>query len=82
VTSLARRGFLRGAIGATIGLGSRRAHAQAEKLLTIAYEDAGRPIAADFVGLSYESAVLAAADYFAPNNASVLGLIRTLGQTA
>jgi len=79
VTSLARRGFLRGAIGATIGLGSRRAHAQAEKLLTIAYEDAGRPIAADFVGLSYESAVLAAADYFAPNNASVLGLIRTLG---
>jgi hypothetical protein len=79
VTALARRGFLRGAVGAAIGLGSRRALAQADRVLTIAYEDAGQPIAADFVGLSYESAILAAADYFAPDNASVLGLIRTLG---
>jgi hypothetical protein len=79
VRPLARRRFLRGAIGAAIGLASRRARAQAQTSLTVAYADAGRPIAADFVGLSYESAILAAADYFAPDNASVFGLIRTLG---
>jgi len=45
----------------------------------VAYEDAGRQIASDFIGLSYESAILVAADYFTPDNRSVLGLIRSLG---
>ena len=35
----------------------------------------------DFIGLSYESAILAGADYFTPNNASTLGLIRSLGES-
>jgi hypothetical protein len=37
-------------------------------------------IPSDFVGLSYESAILAPGNYFAPDNASVLGLISLLGQ--
>jgi hypothetical protein len=34
----------------------------------------------DFIGLSYESAILAGGDYFAPTNSSALGLIRSLGE--
>lgn len=33
----------------------------------------------DFVGLSYESAVLASPDYFSPENLSITGLLRGLG---
>jgi hypothetical protein len=79
---IARRGLLRGVAAAAAGLlvGSRaRARADADALLTVDVRDAGRPIAPDFVGLSYESAILAAGDYFTPDNASVLGLIRRLG---
>ena len=47
--------------------------------LAVSYEDPGQAIALDFIGLSYESAILAGADYFTPNNASTLGLIRALG---
>ncbi|HEY6996211.1 MAG TPA: glycosyl hydrolase family 79 C-terminal domain-containing protein [Xanthobacteraceae bacterium] len=56
-----------------------RAQSDAFARLTVGYEDPSRPIAPDFVGLSYESAILAAGDYFAPDNASVLGLVRLLG---
>jgi hypothetical protein len=78
--SNARRRFLRGAAGAAVALVVRgSARAQAPARLTVSYGDAGRPIASDFVGLSYESALLAAGDYFAVENASVLGLIRALG---
>jgi hypothetical protein len=34
----------------------------------------------DFIGLSYESAILARGDYFTPGNASTLGLIRSLSK--
>jgi hypothetical protein len=80
---IARRGLLRGAAAAAAGLLARsRARAQggADALLTVDDRDAGRLIAPDFVGLSYESAILAAGDYFTPDNASVLGLIRGLGR--
>jgi hypothetical protein len=79
---IARRGLLRGAAAAAAGLlvrGGARAQADADALLTVDDRDAGRPIAPDFVGLSYETAILAGGDYFAPDNASVLGLIRRLG---
>jgi hypothetical protein len=79
---IARRGLLRGVAAAAAGLlvrGSARAQADADARLTVDDRDAGRPIAPDFVGLSYETAILAAGDYFTPDNASVLGLIRRLG---
>jgi hypothetical protein len=44
------------------------------------YDAPGRRIPADFTGLSYESAILAA-NYFSPENRSVLGLLRRLGRT-
>src|SRR5215467_4566992 len=81
---LDRRRFLRQVTGAATGLlagGASRAQADPSARVVVAYEDAGRPIASDFVGLSYESAILADADYFKPDNASVLGLIRSLGHT-
>jgi hypothetical protein len=62
-----------------LAYGSARAQSGAAAPLVVAYEDAGRPIAPDFIGLSYESAILVAGDYFAPDNGSVLGLIRALG---
>src|SRR5262249_19195480 len=48
--------------------------------LAVSYEDPGQAIALDFIGLSYESAILARGDYFTPDNASTLGLIRSLGE--
>jgi glycosyl hydrolase family 79 len=80
---VARRAVLRGVAAAAAGLLTRsRARAQAgpDALLSVDDRDAGRPIAPDFVGFSYESAILAAGDYFTPDNASVLGLIRRLGR--
>ena len=90
--SIGRRCFLGGMTGAAVGLFAcrpGRAQADADARLVVAYEDAGRPIASNFIGLSYESAILvagdyvaggyAAGDYFAPDNGSVLGLIRALG---
>jgi hypothetical protein len=47
--------------------------------LSIDYEDAGRAIARDFIGLSYESAVVAANDFFTADNRTLLRLLRTLG---
>jgi hypothetical protein len=47
--------------------------------LVVSSADAGVPLAPDFIGLSYESAILVAGDYLTPDNASVLGLIRALG---
>src|SRR5262245_18403823 len=79
---IARRGVRRGVAAAAAGLlvrGGARAQTDADVLLTVDDRDAGRPIAPDFVGLSYESAILAPGDYFTPDNASVLGLIRRLG---
>ena len=81
--SIERRGFLTGAMSTAVGLlGGTAAHAQtdASARVAVAYEQAGRELPLDFVGLSYESAILQAGRYFAPGNASVLGLIRALGE--
>jgi hypothetical protein len=83
-TPIERRCLLRGATAAAIGaLARRTAWAQngADARLLITNEDAGLPIPSDFVGLSYESAILAGGDYFTPENKSVLGLIRLLGRS-
>jgi hypothetical protein len=80
--SVERRRFLRSVTGAAmarLARGTGRAETGVGAHLSVAYEDAGRQIASDFVGLSYESAILAAGNYFAPDNGSVLGLIRSLG---
>src|SRR5437899_6776805 len=82
--SVARRRFLGSALGTTLGLlapGATVSPAQdrSNALLAVAYEDSGQRIASDFIGLSYESASLAASDYFTPDNASILGLVRLLG---
>src|SRR5689334_6002633 len=42
----------------------------------------GRIISENFIGLSYESAVLASPDYLSPRNLSVMGLFRGLGPGA
>jgi len=77
---LDRRRFLKHAAGAGMGLlgGTSHAPADASARVVVAYEEVGRPIASDFIGLSYESALLAG-DYFTPENESVLGLMRSLG---
>jgi hypothetical protein len=85
---IGRRRFLGGVAGTAAGIlacGPARAQAGIDARLAVAYEDAGRPIASDFIGLSYESAILVAGDYvagdyFTPDNGSVLGLIRALGE--
>jgi hypothetical protein len=82
--SIERRAFLAAVTGTAVGLvtpGTGRAQADMGALVVVAYEDAGKQIASDFVGLSYESAILAAADYLTPDNGSVFGLIRSLGQS-
>ena len=82
--SIERRRFLGGATSAALGLLAHRparAQTRADARLVVSSADAGVPIAPDFIGLSYESAILAAGDYFTPDNASVLGLIRALGGT-
>jgi hypothetical protein len=43
--------------------------------LVVSAADAGAPLAPGFIGLSYKSVILAAGDYFTPDNASILGLI-------
>jgi hypothetical protein len=78
---LDRRSFVGAAVAAAATAHGSRARAADRpfELRLIFREDARPiPIAPDFVGLSYESAVLESADYFNPNNRSVVGLIRTL----
>jgi len=75
-----RRSFLLGTAGAALGmLALRGGRAQSARRLRVAYEDPGQPIAPDFMGLSYEAAILARGDYFTPENSSTMGLIRSLG---
>ena len=80
--SMDRRSFLNGMVGAVSGFlvepGCSR-ETVLEASLTINNDDAGRLIPSDFIGLSYESSILASGDYFTPDNASVLGLIQSLG---
>jgi hypothetical protein len=77
-----RRRLLVGLAGtaATFGMWQQaRTQAQPDVSLSVGYESAGTPIPPDFIGLSYESALLASSDYFTPRNASVFGLLRALG---
>jgi len=80
--SIERRRFLSAVTSTATGLlagGTGLAQTDMSALLAVAYGHAGRRIPSDFIGLSYESAVLADGNYFASDNASVLGLIRALG---
>src|SRR5260370_22375440 len=81
IATMDRRRFLLGLAGGGAAL-LGRASAQdgpAMARLGIDYEDAGRAIARDFIGLSYESAVVAANDFFTADNRTLLRLLRTLG---
>ena len=78
-----RRSVLTGLTSVTLGLGARKlGHAQDPVNLGIVIDAAatGTQIATDFIGLSYESAILADGDYFSPDNTSLIGLIRLLGR--
>ena len=84
--AIPRRRFLGSAATAAAGLLVRgvntgRAQSDTSAYLAVLYDEPGRQIAPDFVGLSFESAILAANDYFTADNASLLGLIRSLGAT-
>jgi hypothetical protein len=60
-SSIERRRFLSALASTAMGLlagGAGRAQTNMSALLAVAYEDAGRQIASDFIGLSYESAIL------------------------
>ena len=77
-----RRRLLVGLASTAGTLGTRRevrAQAQADVRLSVGYESTGARIPADFIGLSYESALLASSDYFSPHNPSVFGLLSALG---
>jgi hypothetical protein len=78
-----RRHFLVGvsaAAGGLLTLHTSRSQSDVGKRLAVTYEDPGRPIPLDFIGLSYESAVLSGGNYFTPGNVSALRLIRSLGE--
>jgi hypothetical protein len=47
--------------------------------VAVGYDQAGRTISDNFIGLSYESAVLASPEYLSPGNLSVIGFLRGLG---
>jgi hypothetical protein len=76
-----RRRFLLGLVGGSVALVGRASaqNGPAIARIGIDYEDAGRAIAPDFIGLSYESAVVAANDFFTADNRTLLRLLRTLG---
>jgi hypothetical protein len=80
---IGRRRLLAGAAGAGLALlqATRTSLGQSERQAVVAVdaEAPGRPIAPDFIGLSYESAILAGGDYFTADNESLLGLSRLLG---
>jgi hypothetical protein len=50
--------------------------------VAVGYDQPGRAISEHFIGLSYESAILASPDYLSPHNLSVMGLLRGLGPGA
>ena len=83
--SLSRRSLLRILAGvAATPYASRRARAGPHVAASVAvgYDEPGRIISENFIGLSYESAVLASPGYLSPRNLSVMGLFRGLGPGA
>ena len=78
-----RRRFLVGAAATAAGLLTPDTSRNQSKIvlrLVVFSEDPGQAIALNFIGLSYESSILASGDYFTPENPSALGLIRSLGE--
>jgi hypothetical protein len=47
--------------------------------VAVGYDQPGRDISENFIGLSYESAVLAFPEYLCPGNLSIVGLLHGLG---
>jgi hypothetical protein len=83
--SISRRSLLQILAGvAATPYASRRARAGPHVAASVAvgYDAPGRIISENFIGLSYESAVLASPDYLSPRNLSVMGLFRGLGPAA
>jgi len=80
--SLDRRHFLTGLASVALSAPGR-GHAVSACGTHLAVDDTapGHPIPSDFIGLSYETSILATADYFTPANRSVLGLIGRLGRS-
>lgn len=84
MAAMDRRKFLKGSVLASgAALCGRAGLADAELpvalRLTLDAAKRGNPIAADFTGLSYESAQLSQPEFFAPTNTELVGLIRRLG---
>lgn len=50
--------------------------------VAVGYDQPGRAIPESFIGLSYESAVLASPDYLSLGNLSIMGFLRGLGPSA
>jgi len=74
-----RREFTRGLAIATIASGARCfAQTAADAVLEVDAESAGMPVAADFTGLSYESAQLANPQFFSAGNQPLIQLFRDL----
>src|ERR1043166_8576436 len=74
---LGRRELI-GGLGAALLAPPARAQADVARV-TVDYDNPGHLIAPDFIGLSYESAILSSRTYFAPENATLLALLRALG---
>jgi hypothetical protein len=78
-----RRSFLAGMTNALLGArtpGAARAQEPVNLGLIVGASARGPQIPPDFIGLSYESAILADEDYVSPDNASLIGLVRRLGR--
>ena len=74
--SMSRRSLLRILAGvAATPYASRRALAApyVATSVVVGYDEPGRIISENFIGFSYESAVLASPDYLSPRNLSVMG---------
>ena len=82
---MSRRSLLRILAGvAAASYAARRARAGPEVAASVAvsYDQTGRIIPENFIGLSYESAVLASPNYLSPRNPALHGLLRGLGPGA
>jgi hypothetical protein len=77
--ALRRREFVAGLSAALITASSARAQTDITHI-TVDYQNDGRPIAPDFIGLSYESAILSPGTYFTPDNATLRALLSALGK--
>jgi hypothetical protein len=79
---MSRRGFLCALAGvaATTHTSQRvSAGSLVNASVAVGYDQPGRAISENFIGLSYESAVLESCEYLSPGNLSIMGLLRGLG---